>query len=476
MKRLNLIEVQKSFKLKQIIRQTLIGSGIIFAFAPLFSCSDSDSLSDPSQNLPDKPLVEEEKFNVTVNIPTIGFDGNILGTRADLTDPFTTEESTLHTLYLAVFKQDEEWEEVFHCVDIYNLITADNGEHYPSTYDDKKKLSLYEGTYKFYLLGNVRDYWADGYKAEHSGATDDKVNEEFEALLKAEGYIRDLIIPFMDDKFNGTSGSLAENNLPMGCLAEEVRVLKSSAGSDGSFNESDLEPLENGLFVITENDIANKTTKNVYAPLTFLCSKLRYTVLFDNHNGGFSELFSVADVNFTGNNIQSNTAVRVKNVSNESPFLPYSEDVESPGFYDDNKFTYPMSQVFYPTSDSDPDTSGYLSIEQQENSPANLTSLTQAGIWPNTGQRAWQGGPIYLPENTNYTSGTDPSSAKYTTLHLSPTGTGVKAEGYDINLKNLTRATFYDIVVKMMTPDTFVVTISVKVNPWAYHPNTSVSW
>lgn len=234
---------------------------------------------------------------------------------------------------------------------------------------------------------------------------------------------------------------------------------------------------------------------------------MRLTVLFDNspvENGkeaGFSNAFTECDINFTTEShinpetgeIYYQTAnekgIRWDNLRGETLVTPVPEEntgeESNPTYLNGNDVFDFIYKVRYPASGS-----SYLEIEDQEQnskSPDYLERMSPVENWVPKEKRAWQSYAMYIPENlfdSQYTQN------KYTKMHLAPSGTGVKVEGYYITLneKHISdkygfaqnkignaRGTFYDIVARMKTPTEFSLGVSIKVNAWAFH-SVIASW
>lgn len=410
---------------------------------------------------PDDPTTMGEGVTVTFNIPASAFSSQYPSTRADeYRDPVTDAEGTINyrSLYLVVFKETLDYDS--NDKKAYTLLKDGVKEistavgNLSSGYSDSRKyhLNLEQGNYKFYLLANIRGYWTN---------TEGTANDDaFEELITKEENIQNLQLSFAD-KIEGT-------NLPMACMPEEMysdenhtTPLKGeiTIGEDGKEVGG-----EAGVLTITPEDIENKTKKTVYAPMKILCSKVRFTVLFDRTD--FSD-------QFPGNNIDFQSPAGVSNVMSRTILKePETNSSIAPLQYINNP---DFNRVSYPNEDSSNDeegTYGYLDITKQTKSPNPLEILQGNQTWDIDSKRAWQGELLYLPENTN----SDPD--KVTTIHLKPSdgSVGMAQEGYFIKLNNMQRGHFYDVVAKLITSSVMEVKVMVKVNPWQYNSQAADSW
>lgn len=269
---------------------------------------------------------------------------------------------------------------------------------------DEYTVPIKKGIYHLYLLANIEDYLSL-----------QSINPDI-----SEEELKKLILNFSTDKF------LEKGNLPMACLASDIKLSpnQSPAGNKGI-------------------NISDNTT--IYADLTFLCSKVRYTILFDRDN--FSNAFS-------NNNIDFESSVKASNVSFQTAlFKDCIINNHSLGIYD----KLVLNAVKYPDSNS-----AYLDIKNS--GKESLADLEIQKHNDNTSQRAWQG-IFYLPEN--FTT----EEAKKTTLTFSSsTGSAELNDNYDVDLppdnKGLERGNFYDIVSKLTKPNSTEQDISLSIQEW----------
>lgn len=152
------------------------------------------------------------------------------------------------------------------------------------------------GSYRFYVVANLDSY----------------INKPVSAAT-AEDELKAMILRFSPEKLpNLTDG------LPMACLPDEI----DEADTDG---------------IVT---IAPGEKKQVHADMTFLCAKVRYTILFNNTNGGFSyDTFGDHTISFTGGSasgvIASTTLLPAESSSTEGSFDLDEVPLESVDYVDE---------------------------------------------------------------------------------------------------------------------------------------------
>lgn len=490
---------------KILIKSVFLAFVCCISTVSLSSCSESDN---DAVVIPGE--AESDTYSFTINLPFTGFGSSYTRDDDPKRDPIETEdvrnEGILKDLYLVIYQEDPDYsngdynERNYFFYSLSDIKAASGIQNtLNSQYGNNYTLSLPKGKYRFYFLANIYQYWEK--------RNVDNVNNlaEFEKVLKDRTQIQKLRLSFGNEEIN------LGNGLPMICMPEEI-----------STSQSNDTKLENGVFVITDDDIKNfqqnnqNSRKTLYAPLTILCSKVRYTVLFDNTvspDDGY-ENFSNAfgnPISFTYDEDQQEDQlsgyVTFKNLYKYTTVIPLKEKVSTKETDWVDEIKRFIVQAEYPTlnptdqemSGNNPangenhepsgfaddagrmagkDTSGYFDIKNAQSSPAYLTKLFETDKWENENRRAWQSGSVdgtmtgsvYLPENSLYTYG----SNNKTVLHLDAHGEGVKDGGYDIEL-DLKRGYFYDIVIKMVTSTQTRSEVKVMVNPWIYN-SKNVSW
>ena len=312
--------------------------------------------------------------NAATNVRASGSSPASAASRAEEKDLDTElEEGSIKTLWLLAYNTDNSDYNVIRQLQSSGQLTHEYSEY---------RIEFKPGKYRIYVVANLDKYIA---KAIVASTTEEELKE--------------LTLNFSPDKLPNTT-----DGLPMACLPAEV---------DGA------DP-DNGYITVE----AGKT-KPIQTDLTFLCAKVRYTILFDNSDGGFSrEAFGSSTVTF---NSASLTGV--------IPSTPLYGSVNA------------SADAF----EVDP-----IDLKAV-NASNDLSDLAPNSFTPSaTGaQRAWQG-TMYLPENL--------LTGARTILHLGATLDGNGANlSYTVKLPNnvgasgsspentLTRGHFYDLVGRVTT-------------------------
>ena len=311
--------------------------------------------------------------NAGTNVGASGSSPASAASRAEEKDMDTeAKEGDIHSLWLLAYNTDNSDYNVIRQLQSSGQLTHEYSEY---------RIEFKPGKYRIYVVANLDPYIAKAISASTE-----------------ESYLENLILNFKADKLPNTT-----DGLPMACLPAQV----DGADSDGNIT------VEAG------------TTKTIQTDLTFLCAKVRYTILFDNSEGGFSrEAFGSSTVTF---NTASLTGVR--------EWTPLTDAVNA------------LDGAF----EVDP-----IDLKAVNDSK-DLNDLADPGFNPSaTGaQRAWQG-TMYIPENL--------LTGARTILHLGATLDGNGANlSYTVKLpKNtaetnvspentLTRGHFYDLVGRVTT-------------------------
>ena len=310
--------------------------------------------------------------NAGTNVGASGSSPAAAASRAEEKDMDTeAKEGDIHSLWLLAYNTTNPDNNVIRQLQSSGQLTHEYSEY---------RIEFKPGTYRIYVVANLDEY----ITGEISASTE-------------ESYLEKLILNFSPDKLPNTT-----DGLPMACLPAQV-----DGATDGNIT------VEAG------------TTKTIQTDLTFLCAKVRYTILFDNSEGGFSrEAFGSSTVTF---NTASLTGVRKE--------TPLTDAVNA------------LDGAF----EVDPIDLKVI------NDSKDLNDLADPGFNPSaTGaQRAWQG-TMYLPENL--------LTGARTILHLGATldGNGAKLSytvklpknGAETNVSpenTLTRGHFDDLVGRVTT-------------------------
>ena len=232
----------------------------------------------------------------------------------------------------------------------YYVDEADGATYY--------KVPLVPGEYKVYILANLSDY----IDLPSGKAIDELSENEIEALKL---------------HFNGP---LEAGNLPMVCLPGDV-------------DEAD----EGGYFNVLDDDV-----KNLHCNLRFLCSKVRYTILFDKTSDGFSyEQFQKpgSTLDFDINGVSVGKVVKQYTNIQTPASTPQYTYTKTSGSTDLTlrRVDFDFTKV---SKSGNSWSVNYPSTDKEKYSP-----LTEHdGEWQNSDtRRAWQG-VAYLPENLSTAS------------------------------------------------------------------------
>lgn len=206
----------------------------------------------------------------------------------------------------------------------------------------QEEVRVKAGKYRVYMVANI-----EGLNGDSS-----------------EDAIKTASIEYSTSKMPNTT-----DGLPMACLPEEVKV-----------GETTPEVVADGI-VTVEN--GKQTT--LWIDLTFLCAKVRYTLLFDKSASGFShEAFGSQALTFTG--LEKVSGVRsVTSVTDAN-----TPDSGEPFEIDDCSEFNGASRV-YPT-----DYSKFIELNSANDPSEN--DLAELSGQANPDKRAYQG-TLYLPEN-----------------------------------------------------------------------------
>ncbi|MCH5227073.1 MAG: hypothetical protein J1F16_04560 [Muribaculaceae bacterium] len=377
-------------KLKKLYIATLLG--ISAAGFGLSSCAD-----DLAVKSSDTDFTE----GIVLRIPNIEAAADASSRAAGM--DASADEGKLNSLYLYVFQQNgADWNIVKkYKGDIASSIqNSDNSKEYKD-YD----LPLDPGKYKIYLLANLEDYVSDVNTLKNINTIDD---------------IKDLSLTF--------TGPLSQSNLPMACLSTIAK------NAEPTLSDREIE--------VTGNEAMGQ--KIIYAHLSFLCSKVRYTILFDRNATGsqFKENAHVVDFDGTVEVKDVLMSSQIKEAYDKWGDLTY-KDAEG----DLNKFSLP--------SDFDPD------------EIVDLTGSKNSWSSSDNDTRAWQG-IIYLPENTN--TGKKTSLTFNGDCFANPTSTQslyeiqkevVLSPGKSSDDGKLTRSMMYDVLLTVLNDNAVDATVTV---------------
>lgn len=377
-------------------KNILFKSQIIFYSLILVLCSIilSGCSQEPSS------LSDEDNVDVIFSIP----DTNGLISEAGHGDTRAVDldgEFYFNNIYLVAYQTKDNEEKTvsnFRVISLSGRQTGSGTTDNNTAYRDYK-VSLSPGYYRFYMLVNF-----DRYLNANGVGSVSNVNSEEE--------LTNLITSF------NPSVDIIEGHIPMVCKYTEMK-------SSSKNNYTNL---------ITVNKVNNNPT--ITAPLSVLCSKIRYTILFNAYFGGISEAFGSERIRFDVN----------------ASDLPYATNL---GSYPNTDFftrkqTLPIDKFEYPSKDNYPSSASDLLV-------AWPTSKTLEE-WYSAPAKAWQG-VVYLPIN-NQTDKTKKTSLHFPYCYGSETNRyGEKSitlfDGSNDSKRNggLEGGKMYDLVIKVKTPD-----------------------
>ncbi|MCH5242423.1 MAG: hypothetical protein J1F67_08355 [Muribaculaceae bacterium] len=263
-------------------------------------------------------------------------------------------------------------------------------------------LTLYPGRYRFYAFANCDLYVNNLYEAEG---------------IYTEDYIKQLALYYTSDV------PLKVAHLPMSCTPERI-VYDNVDGNNLPVSSSTTDRLNNTV------PIYKNTQANIHVNLKFMCSKVRYTILFDatqpteknNYYEGISSGFGNQSIRFYVDEMGENRPVAT--YLRKRTFL-YTDLDDDKGRLDADK-NDPF--ILNPSTSTELPSDGYFGftrddIDTKVISYANWPVPLNRYVWPEIGdkyplrpmdvldlytgtldewkalrQRAWQG-VVYLPEN-----------------------------------------------------------------------------
>lgn len=490
----------------------------LVALTLMAGCSNDLTPENPAD------IAQEESYNglekISFTVPRASYGINAYTRAVD-----TGKEGALSNMYvLAVKTKVLEFDDYGQItgvtpvtgdpdVQVFALRMQDLGVNQPY---QEFNVELYPAVYRFYLLANCNMYLM------RFGSI---------ANITKESQLKDLYLHFME------SVPLQVEHLPMACFPTEIKL--SPDGEPVGEDHQDITVFKTKYIDAFGNvQTTGATNSPIYADMGFLCSKVRYTIMYNNTPGGCSVRFgNTYSIRF---NVDANTYTTASNLRNktylyrdhswvnettdpdtgltstvddlDSPFIKTANPYEA---YDDEGNPYTKDDAFW-------------QIELNrcwfgEGAPYNENYPTKPSdtleLWPKTKneweaetkQRIWQG-VCYLPENDDprvahtllafpyaidetdsegvlHKGNFDPQNFKVIWLFGNntnethyPGGPGegdsyggtANGDGYSHGLK---RGMMYDVVAKVKTPDVdeFEVTVYVQAKPWEYS-NMESEW
>lgn len=425
-------------------------------FGPLFSCSD------------ESPSKKDENFTgIILTVPPISFAGE--STRAEE----VSQEGWMSNLYLIAIGLNEDG--TTRSFNVYDLDTSGTN---PQIGDQGTPfyINLYPGKYKFYVLANL-----------------DRYLKRFTSVIgfQSEAEIDDMVLNFTP------SLPIVPSHLPMACRPTGIKDYSNQPFSEGV------------VTVVEHNPI------HLYADMEFLCSKIRYTILYNNVHGGCSERFGNSSIRFIVNQstdrpradyIRKQTLFNLNSISDvfdrESYFLTDASGNEASWILDLRRYEFPMKN-----DGSTPEENYPLRASDKLTLWDNDADFSR---WKASHQRAWQG-VVYLPENNSKEDGirytelifpyviekykgedgnyedadmSNPDNIKekkitlfdgnVNEMHYGETNGAYNTGATNDYPHGLVRGWMYDVVAKVVNPDNLEMFIQVYVGQadWVYHEDT----
>lgn len=367
----------------------------------LFGCQDNIPEEGPSDL--DNP---EGMAKVTLLIPDMDGGASKFGTRA----LNVSEEGYMTNLYVIAVKY-ADIDDAGNVTKTYDPETAPVytyslnpvGVNFQVGVNDYHSFNmlLYPGKYRFGVIANVDLYLSDRAK---------KISE-----FTRETDLKSIVLNYREDT------PLMPRHLPMACLPENIKYSKDNGQTEISVKD---EP--NNLIVIDRNE-----TRLILAHMSFLCSKVRYTIMFDKTPGtGISEAFGSSWIRF---NVDDQKKPWATNIRKQTKLL---RDYEGGDIYD------PYDQIIkYTDADNRLQPSSWtISIDRfyfdfrdefTEEQNELITGHTFEGLdypkkytselipwdgttedWIPRNRKIWQG-VVYLPENLGNEADIDKTVLKF---------------------------------------------------------------
>ncbi len=422
----------------------MMSAGFLMSAPLLSSCSSDDT-----------PQVEESDPNaaptlsLTLSTPFLSGLTRAAMTRSGETPsaPDVTEaEAHINSLWVYIFSVDKEagTSSLWQAINIETSTHSSTGAKLTLPTNVKgaayheviSGLNIPAGDYRIYVMANLDNYQSSDNEInpDELGDLDKDAKAAFEAKLKS---------------YNLVDVASGENSI---LSLDEALPMAAGPGADITAEGTGVET-KDGIFTIKAGSVTVK------ADMTFLCSAVRYTFLFDNTapteldsegyaNAGFSYPLQSFEV----------TGLKLSKIKSVTPL--YTTTATS---FVENPATLTGSRCVYP--------SDYTSFVNQ---PDYLTEDQTA--WPATSKVAYQG-KVYIPENL----ATEKDGKTTMTLTVKEDG---KDKTYTIALPNnnnencdenvghntatngenvLMRGHFYDIIGRVTSEG---MAFYVKINPW----------
>lgn len=395
--------------------------------AVLSGCSDEI-------DFPDRQAPEELYDGIVLRVPDPAGLAASGATRASAGDAEAAEtEGKITELYLLAFPTGSETNGgaaiISNIIDDREVLPIETHTDDHAGFNDYDITALFKnanntiktGEYKIYVCANLSKYLPAGTNLANISKND----------------LDDLKLNFISE--DGNTYLLAKDEI------DDYGLPMAASGSDIYYRDTKAKSFTqatNGKITIT-----NSAKGAIHADLTFLCSKVRYTLLFDN--GSFSkDMFKDLSWKLTGVS-GDNLPVKGYTGINE-PISTATADARANCAWGSTEYDYPSNASEYPANKDD--------NLKRENDYTKTFS-----------QRAFQG-VMYLPENVNETSlsklifnaqvmksATEQGAPLKYTMNLLP-----KEVDNSVAMK---RGQYYDIVAKVTGVETLDIS-SFEVHGW----------
>lgn len=384
-------------------------SGLAAASLALLAWSCTDDLHLNVSN-----EVESVSNGLRINIPDIeglAYNYSRAGSSEDGNPLVTPEDGIITSLWLCAFPTDSEKDPVIiplehpdgeetspHQLNIQKSNDKNGYKKYTITDNSGNAPLEFNSSYKIYVFANLDNY-LDTDEIKTLGSAEDAEN---------------LVL-----SFESMTSPFEQGELPMACLASNIKEAKNSVTVPS--------PVTGGLYTFTTD------SGEIFADLTFLCTKVRYTIFFDNST--YSSGFGSSVIDF-GTSEEASNNPHVNRIRKQTSVVYKAGDDNSftnAGFLN-SEWKVPLYKVHYPGDgnnfnvDTYPEFTGFNGTQGDTSLgngaynvstattgvASNLPKLEGSDTWEDNGanKRAWQG-VVYLPENRQ--GSTYDNSGKQTT-------------------------------------------------------------
>ena len=464
------------FQLKRYIKPLALTLSLLW----LWSCHENDLNISPEDDVP------EGMTKITFLIPDYEGSAAQFGTRA-IDD---AEEGYMSNLYIIAVKVNNYvYDETG---DGYEIIPLDEEIVYPFALNpvgEKFKVGKYDpldyhafnvtltpGEYRFGVVANV-----DLYLSRTTSVSN----------FKREAELNDIVLNFSENT------PLVPPHLPMVCLPKQMEYQPFTGVVEGEKQYGTIvktSTVKDNLIPIPKGE-----SPRIYAHMNFLCSKVRYTILFDKTEGGISESFGNSWIRFNVDDTRKPFATKMRR---QTQLITGTSTGDN---------TYDETQPFITSSGANDLAQWMMTINRYNwssegrlypKSPSSTLSPWEGTTadWIPQKQKVWQG-IVYLPENNGPTESGNNRTIASTELHFpyhtrinslddtpeveasEPKVISLFASNYDKfngstysgeysseqgDFTGLERNYFYDVVAQVINPDLddMKVRILVSILPW----------